>query len=137
MADISLTPANILYVSGDTGTGIAGEAIVAGKSLYLDASTPPLLKLAKSDGLTPINNFLGIALNNAAIGQPVKYQITGVITLGTAALTVATGAVYLSDTAGGLTQTIGDLETGDTLIFIGIPLSTTQMRMNPTVGATL
>lgn len=137
MADISITASSVL-ASSDAfkRTGVAGVAITAGQSLYIDTANSNVLKLADSDGTTPANSFAGIALHSAASGQPIQYALTDPsFTFGG---TVSAGdAIYLSDTPGGITKTFSELETGDKVIVLGVALTTTTMNLSPVVGGTI
>lgn len=136
MADISITAASVL--SGDGATvqdGTAGATITQGQALYLDTATNTL-KLADADGATPINTLAGIALTGASSGQPIKYASRApAFVLG--ATVLAGDVIYLSDTPGGLTKTIGDLEAGDKVIVVGVMISTTVMNLAPITGGTI
>jgi hypothetical protein len=136
MADISITAASVLAsTSASTNEGFAGATITAGQSLYLDTVTNTL-KLADADGTSPINTIAGIALNGASSGQPVKYAIKDAsFTLG--ATLLAGDVVYLSDTPGGLTSTIAELEAGDKVIVVGVMTTTTLMNLSPVAGGAI
>ena len=91
MADIVQTPANVAAASGaPTKDGIAGATIVAGDVLYIDATDSNKLKLA-IDTSEAAAAAVGVALNGAANGQPIRYQTGGNINPGG---TVAVGEVY-------------------------------------------
>lgn len=138
MADIAITAANVLKSSaGSTATGTAGATITAGQCLYIDTGDSNKLKLADADGTSPANTVAGIALHAALSGQPITYVTadTGFTFGGTG--TIATGALYLSDTPGGITQTIADLEAGDKVISLGVLTSTTVLNLRVVTGGTI
>lgn len=105
MADLSITATNVLTVtsvSGSYGQGTAGVAITAGQALYLD-STASTIKLCDADASSSAADCIGIALHGAGIGQPIRYQTSGDITIGA---TIAAAVPYLTSTnAGGIAPT--------------------------------
>lgn len=112
MADVTITAANVVASSAaQTSSGTAGAAITAGQALYEDASDGTL-KLAQADGATAAERTsVGIALNDAATGQPVTYAFADPDF--TPGGTVSASAAYvLSATAGGIAPE-ADLTTGD------------------------
>lgn len=128
MADLTVTAASVV-----PGTGAilekmtAGAAITAGQTVYKDASDSNKAKLFDADSATAAARvFYGIAVCNAASGQPVVVQTAGNLTIGA---TVAVGvAYYASDTPGGICP-FADLEAGDYPTIIGIGISTTQIKV--------
>ena len=128
MADLTITAANVAKGTNarDTSSYLAGAAITAGQSVYLDTATSTI-KLADADALASSDAF-GIALNSAASGQPITVQRSGNITIGA---TVAVGvAYYVSTTPGGICLE-SDLATGDFPHFLGFATSTTVIALNP------
>ena len=69
MADISVTAASVVAASGDQKTLNAGEAITAGQVVYIKADGLFWLADANASALTAAH--YGVAINNAAAGQPV------------------------------------------------------------------
>ena len=134
MADISITAASVLASSGGSKTiGVAGASITAGQALYIDTANSNVLKLADSDGTTPANVFAGISLHASLTGQPLQYvTVDPSFTFGGTVL--AGDTIWLSDTPGGITKTFAELEAGDTVVCLGVALTTTTMNLNPTVG---
>lgn len=137
MASLVQTPASVLKSStAQVQTGTAGATIVAGNVLYIDTADSNKLKLADCDAASPANVVAGIALNGASAGQPVAYtaEDTGL----TPGCTMTVGApIYLSPTAGELTETYADLLEGDTVIVLGVALTATTMNFNPITGGTV
>jgi hypothetical protein len=126
MADLAITPANVVSRGGPKAAGLAGVAVNAGQMVYLDAADNRY-KLADSDSATAaVRKSDGMALNSAAAGQPLKVQSGGEVTLG--AVLTAGATYYLSDTPGGI-MPAADLETGDYPVIIGIANSTTVLRL--------
>ena len=137
MAQISITAASVLKSStGQVSVGTAGATITAGQSVYIDTSDSNKIKLADANGTAPANTFAGIALNAASSGQPVSYcsNDTAGFTIG--ATVVAGDTIWLSQTPGGLTKTIGDL-SGGIAIVVGVMLTTTTMNLTPVVGGSV
>ena len=127
MADISITPANV--VAGDDAVvvhGIAGATITAGQAVYL-ASASNKWMLADADSATAeARRAGGIALNGASLNQPIAVQKQGDITIG--ATVVAGTAYYLSDEPGGICA-VGDLASGDYVCLIGIAKSASVLAI--------
>ncbi|QGJ70613.1 Hypothetical protein PBC10988_23110 [Planctomycetales bacterium 10988] len=117
MADLAITPGDVVALEGATfGDGTAGEDVSAGEPVYLDTTDESKIKPAGAGGTELLASVAGIALNNAAAEQPVKYASAGEIDLG---VTLVVGEVYvLSSTAGGIAP-YGDLSAGDFVTIIG------------------
>jgi hypothetical protein len=128
MADLSITAASVLAdPSANRTTGSAGEAIVAGKAVYLDPTTKKW-QLADSNSATAVAKKAGgIALNGAALNQPLAVCTGGLITIG--ATLVAGSAYYLSETPGGL-QPAADLGSGENVCQLGLAMSTTVLNVD-------
>lgn len=127
MADLTITATSVVPGgSAKTVEGTAGAAITAGQVVYKEASSGTL-KLADCDSATAeVRSPLGIALNGAAIGQPVEVLKEGNIVIGG---TVAASTPYfLSPTAGGICP-LADVLTGDYGVFLGWGISTTQIAV--------
>lgn len=132
MAILTQTASSVAKVSGASVTKNAGLAVTAGNPIYEDA-TDLLLKPASS--LTAATaNVRGIALNSAAVGQPVTYLLSGgTITIGSS---VQPGRAYfLSSTTGGICLE-SDLTIGDFATFLGFATSTTVLTLNIIAGGT-
>lgn len=127
MADLSITPANVLPRAGArTVRGTAGATITAGQAVYLDPADNRF-KLADCDNAsTNVRALAGIALNGAAAGQPLTVQNGGDVTLG-AVLTAGT-TYYLSPNPGGIAP-LGDLSAGDYPVIVGIAKSTSVLSV--------
>lgn len=136
MTDIVITPASVVAASDarrDAGT--AGATITAGQVVYLDSATKKYL-LADNDSATAAaRSPRGIALNGAALNQPLAVLRAGDITIG--ATVVAGTAYYLSGTPGGICPR-ADVTTGDDVVLIGHAKSATVLAVNiQTLGVTL
>jgi len=128
MADISVTATAVkAALQPNVTTKLAGAAITAGQTVYLDATTGKLL-LADCDSATiPARLPIGIALNGGAIDQPIAVKTSGPVTFN-AVLTAGAG-FYQSGTPGGIAP-IADQTTGDLLVLIGFAASTTVLNVD-------
>jgi hypothetical protein len=127
MTDLAVTAANVV-AGADVARvfGQAGEAITAGQVVYLDG-TAKKWKLADSNSSTVgANKAGGIALNSAALNQPIAVATSGDVTIG--ATLTAGSAYYLSETPGGI-QPVADLTTGENVCLLGIATSTTVLAV--------
>jgi hypothetical protein len=125
MTDLTITAANVVPGSGySRAVGIAGEAITAGQSVFLDSSTGKWMKAdANATGKKSVG---GIALTGSALNQPIVVLTAGDITIGA---TVEPGTAYcLSNTAGGICPQ-ADLTTGDDVVLIGLGKSATVITV--------
>ena len=126
MANLSITAANVARgTRSSINYGTAGAAITQGQALYTDAADNTL-KLADADA-SATAECSGIALNAAAVGQPVTYLTAGDITIGA---TVVTGTAYYVSTTAGSICVESDLGTGDFPTLIGFATSTTVIRVS-------
>jgi hypothetical protein len=128
VTDIAITAANVAAGAGATidRTHNAGVAVTAGQVLALD--TDNTYKLADDNSATAsLRVPAGIALNNAAAGQPVGIVTVGPITVG--GTLVANTAYYLSANGGGIAPA-ADLGAGQYPSFLGFSLSTTVLYLN-------
>jgi hypothetical protein len=126
MVDLVITANNVLAGSNAQvdRSGVAGELIVAGKAVYKSSNTGKWM-IADSNSVTvEARQALGVALNGAALDQPVAVQKGGDITMG-AALTPGS-AYYLSDTAGGICP-VADVGSGETVCQLGLAKSATVL----------
>lgn len=103
MAALAVTAAQVLPGTGCVQEdGIAGEAITAGKSVYLKAADNRIW-LADSDASAAAAAGVGISLNGAAVaGAPIKYARGGKITLGADATMVVGKPYCVGPGAGGI-----------------------------------
>jgi hypothetical protein len=127
LADLTVTAASVARGTAATqATGTAGATLTAGQTVYLD-STTSTIKLADCDGATALQDTVGIMLHGCLSGQPATYQKGGNINPGA---TVVVGETYvLSDTPGGI-MPIADLETGDTVVYLGIGTTASNILLN-------
>lgn len=128
MTDLVVTAASVVAGSNATrASGSAGVAITAGQSVYFDTSVNKWLLAQSTSATAGANHVGGIALNSAALNQPLNVQTSGDITIG--GTLVAGSAYYLSTTPGGITLIAG-VTTGDAVCQIGLAKSTTVLSIN-------
>lgn len=128
MADLTITPANVIAQAGaNASEGTAGVAITAGQMLYKNASDGKMY-LADANLSLAAATALGVALHAAAVGQPIRYAISGDVAFG-AILTV--GAIYVlsaTDSSGAIAP-VADLASGWFPMVVGIAWSTSVMTL--------
>lgn len=110
MSDLVVTASEVLAgPDADYVDGVAGQTVTAGQVCY-QASADHRFYLADADSLTKAN-AKGIATHGAALGQPLRLQTAGTITIGAAASPDVGVAYWLSQTAGGICPYV-DLDAG-------------------------
>lgn len=136
MADLTITSTSVIAGSGaSVSYGTAGAAVTAGQAVYLDSTTSRYLLADNNSATVEARVPDGIALNGAAIGQPVAVLTRGPVTIG-ATLTAGV-AYYLSDTPGGICP-VADLASGEYPTIIGLATSTTVLTVKiQTAGVAL
>lgn len=127
MTDLTITAANVVAgTNAVRDSGNAGEAITAGQAVYRSSTTNKWM-LADSDSATAAaKKATGIALNGAALNQPLAVLKSGDITIG-ATLTAGT-AYYLSATPGGICP-VADVGAGEDVCLLGLAKSTTVLAV--------
>lgn len=124
MADLTITAANVDWVSGPRSTVDAGETIAVGDAIY-KSSADSLLYVANVTDPAK-DDVVGIALNAATINQPVTYAASGA-TVGFGAILTATETYVLSATGG--IAPVGDLLALDYMTRLGTALTTSNMLL--------
>nr|WP_064246975.1 hypothetical protein [Rhizobium leguminosarum]OAP95103.1 hypothetical protein A4U53_17930 [Rhizobium leguminosarum] len=128
MADLVITAANVVAGADSSAvSGVAGEAIAAGKAVYQSSTTKKWMLADSNSATVEARQAKGIALNGASLNQPIAIHKSGDITIG-AALT-AGQAIYLSDTAGGLCP-LADIGSGEYICQLGLAKSTTVLHVD-------
>jgi hypothetical protein len=119
MADLVITASQVKAGAGAVeGTGVAGEAITAGQSVYEDA-TDGRIKLADANLSLAAAKSKGVSLHAALDGQPIRYQKGGKLVAGAGAAP-AKGTIYVvSGTAGGIAPS-ADLASGWHATVLGV-----------------
>lgn len=131
MADISITAANVVIVSGSASTGTAGETITAGQALYLNSTDNELYKADANDTAAKAV-VVGVALNGASNGQPLSYAPAGCVVNMGATLTV--GTIYvLSTTAGGVAPST-DLATSSYVTVLGVAQTAANLKLTTIIS---
>lgn len=136
MADVSVTATAVAYdETKNNDRKIAGETITAGQALYLNSTDGKVYKADADDASITKAVVVGIAMNGAAAGQPVSYQMGGDVNFGSAIFTV--GLIYtLSTTPGGICPSVDitTSPTGKSMVVLGVARSTSVLAM-PSAGA--
>ncbi len=128
MTDLTITAASVLAgANASRKDGIAGEAIAAGRAVYQAAASKKWMLADSNSATAEARRATGIALNGAALNQPVSVQTAGDVTIG-ATLTPGT-AYYLSDTPGGICP-VADIGSGEYVCLIGLAKSATVLAID-------
>jgi len=125
MADLVVVAANV-KPGADVVTrrGIAGEAITAGDSLFEAADGE--LELAEKDLAAADAACVGVALNDAAVLQPVEYGVTGTIDMGAI---LAIGQTYIVGAGPGSLAPEADAAVGNFTTIVGIATSINILKL--------
>lgn len=125
MADLTVTAANVAAQSGaGTQRKNAGAAITAGMALFL--ATDGDVEPAQHDVDAATARCIGVALCDAAVGQPVVYAVSGQVNLGA---TLVVGETYVVGAAGGGIAPVADVGTGDFSTIVGVAVSSSLLKM--------
>jgi hypothetical protein len=128
MADIVITAANVVKGSNArTEDGIAGATITAGQVVYKDDTTAKYLLADSNSATADARQGVGIALNGAALNQPIEVVTGGDVTVG-GTLTAGV-AYYLSDTPGGICA-VADVGAAEYVCLLGLAKSTTVLAVD-------
>lgn len=128
MVDYSVTPANVIAGSNASRvSGSAGETIAAGKAVVLSPTTKKWMLADSNSATAALRVAQGVALNGAALDQPLQVATRGDVTVG--AVLTANVAVYLSDTPGGLCP-VADVGSGEYPCMMGMAKSTSVLTLN-------
>jgi hypothetical protein len=128
MTDLVVTAASVVADSSATRVlgQLAGEAITAGKAVYFSSTTKKWMLADSNSATAEAKKAGGIALNGAALNQPLAVCTGGDVTIGA---TLTPGQpVYLSETPGGL-QPAADLAAGENVCLIGLAKSATVLNV--------
>jgi hypothetical protein len=128
MANIAITPANVVAGDGAANeVGVAGEAISAGQAVYKSGSTGKYMLADSNSATVEARRARGLALNGAALNQPVHVARSGDVSLG-AVLTPGI-AYYLSDTPGAICP-VADVGAGEYVCLLGLAKSTSVLSLD-------
>lgn len=128
MADLTITAANVVPGSNAVlETGVAGEALTAGKAVYRSSTTHKWMLADSNSATAEAKTARGIALTGSALNQPVVVHKSGDLTIGA---TLTLGAAYfLSDTAGGICPA-ADVGSGENVCLLGIAKTTSVLAVD-------
>lgn len=115
VSDVTLTSDITRDGGAEITRALAGVTIAAGQVVYLDPADNRL-KLAIGNSSEIIANVKGIALNGAAVDQPVELLTSGPATV-TIAKAVGT-PLFLSDTTAGALMEAADFGAGDRVVYV-------------------
>lgn len=129
MADLSITPANVLPGEGAIiEYGFAGASITQGQYLYLDTADQRY-KLADADAGSPgsiARTPTHVAMSSVAADQPMAVCRRGRINPGA---TVVVGGIYVMSGTAGAICPVADLAAGDTVTIIGIGITASSLQL--------
>jgi hypothetical protein len=129
MADLVITAATVVAGSAARRLppGPAGEAVAAGKAVALHPTTKKWMLADSNSATAALRTADGIALNGAALDQPLVVAEAGPVTIG-ATLTPGV-AYYLSDTPGGICP-VGDVGSGEYVCLLGLATSSSVLDLD-------
>lgn len=128
MADLSLTPGSVVSADGSAylQTFTAGAAITAGQLVYVDAADGTV-KLAYATSTAAIAAIKGIAVDDAASGQPCIVKNAGDIDLG---VTLTVGVIYILSANAGAIAPSTDLASSSYLSILGVATAADNLKLN-------
>jgi hypothetical protein len=127
MTDISITAANVVAgANAVKKAGIAGQAITAGQAIYLAAATQKWMLADNNAAGAEAREAIGIALNGAALNQPIVAQTAGDITIGG---TLTAGVAYYLSDAGGICPA-ADVGAGEYVCLLGLAKSASVLDLD-------
>lgn len=126
MADYSVTAASVQQSSAaQVQAGTAGATITAGMAVFKDSTDSNKIKAADCT-VDPSYECVGIAVNNAADGQPIDYVVRD---LGfNPGFTGLVGDVVILSEAGALAP-VADLLANDYSVVVGVFTTTTTINL--------
>lgn len=127
MANITITGANVVPAEGYGFVDkVAGATLTRGMPCYVSATTGQALIADANDTATKAE-VVGIALQDAAAGQPVRLMTSGTLAFGTV---LTAGTVYVVSATAGAIAPYADLTTNDFVSILGVATSTSNLRVN-------
>lgn len=132
MADVTIVANSVVAANANTtiARGIAGATITAGQAVWADPGANYQIKPAIATNVIQATNTLGIALNGAAVGQPIAYATAGDVTFNSA-FVQATVYVLSGANAGGVAPS-ADLDSSSGTNYgtvLGISTLATNLRV--------
>ena len=129
--DVLPTPNSVVASAGATAVdGTAGATILAGDVLYLDTAAGTM-KLCDADASASASVVAGIALNDAASGQPVRY-VTYDPALVIGFVPTPGAAYFTSENAGNIADAT---DSGSYTTVLGVGKSATTIYFKPISAA--
>lgn len=123
MTDLVITAANVAKQGGaSVRDAEANATITAGQVLALDSDAKAVLA---SDTTAALAAAVGIALNGASAGQPVRFCTGGDINLGA---TLAVGKHYCLSASGGIAP-VDDIAGSEFPTYLGYAISSSILRL--------
>jgi len=110
-----------------TPNGMAGAAISAGDNLCKNADGT--MGLLDANAVDPANKFVGVALNSAALGQPVAYATSD--TQFTPGYPVAVGEVVIVSGTPGKSCPAADAVSGWFVTVLGVGIGGNKINLLP------
>lgn len=125
MADLTVVAENVKPGSDAvTKRGIAGEAISAGDSVFV--ATDGGIELCEKDQAAADAACRGVALNDAAVDQPIEYAVSGSVDMG-AILSI--GQTYIVGAAPGGLAPESDAAAGNFTTVVGIATTGNLLKL--------
>lgn len=126
MADLVQTAANVAAGAGSgTIRRTAGATITAGMPVFVSAVDGDV-EPAQKDVDAASAEAIGIALCDAAAGQPVVIQTSGLINVGA---TLVVGETYIVGAAAGSIAPVADAVATNFATVLGVAISTSQLKL--------
>ena len=125
MADLVVVPANVKPGSDAvTKRGIAGEPITAGDSIFV--ATDLEIELCEKDQTAADAACKGVALNDAALSQPIEYAVSGSVDMGAI---LAIGQTYIVGAGPGGIAPEADASVGNFTTVVGIATTANLLKL--------
>lgn len=134
MSDVTVVASSVAPANASTTIvrATAGAAVSAGQAVYADPAANFTIKPAQATNQAQATNVVGIALDSAAVGQPVAYASAGDVQFNNTPLTPAAVYVLSAANAGGIAPT-SDLVTGNYATLLGIAAGANVLRLGVTI----
>ena len=126
MAALTLTPADVRWISGGYGNGIAGEALTQGQPIYLSSSK--FYRCDANDGVAK-SVCVGIVLTPAGTDEDFIYAKPGAVVDVGATLTVGT-AYYVSATVGSIDDAVA---SASYVSLLGVAIAAGELQFSPII----
>lgn len=125
MADLVVVPANVKPGSDAvTKRGIAGEPITAGDSVFEAADKG--IELCEKDQTILEAACRGVALNDAALDQPIEYAVSGTVDMGGI---LSVGQTYIVGAGAGGIAPEADAAAGHFVTVVGVATTGNLLKL--------